>query len=724
MIKMNKQFWKKIAVSLLVGVGVIVAIPSASAETGGGIGGGGSNGNLRGSVHWTSIAYDQKGKAYQDFLKFEQMTGRGQSWVEGQVVNRVKSNSVCQNSRVVWYLEHDRSGRWVYNYSRETHGDAWNNYTTNKQKSTIEKPSEVRGDRAPSQGEIDAFKNWDRKNNGYLINKAPGYVIICSGAFDEQVNKPPIKTSWPEEKSDSNVVTKTYTEPHSYKTDLVPQTVNFNEAGKLVDPIGKNNLNAQSTGASRTSYGVLIDSISKGQNNKNMDAIIKDIDAAIKKDKQNPKNATINLNNNNKAAMAEGGVLNVQEQTQLAKITLTRSDTTTYNRNCTSTQTWNSKLGKYNAPVVECSAWKKTETKGKPVVNKTLPTPRNTGFWQMLTVHCNAEGFSALTGSGNGIIKINQGSVVENIAAAANTKTYTQRPGIVDFAHNFNSKGEKNSNAARAATSQLGFYDKECPFNCTPNSATSKGASTSNGATDNTTTTGKRGNEKPGATSDGLNNNSFDFFRDNKQKNIKVDVWYPANGAGVHYDGHAPKTTTVTRWSEGTPGTTNANGGKFTMKTASGETLFNGKDKNPTNQRNWDTSTFSSQNSTSLPGLHNEFTVQSTWASEKDRPQQMNVKYEYAPTVDTSFYGRGVGFETKSGKSVQRLGSVDTVATAIDGKCYVNYSNGDSVDTTKAFHDNTGSGTSNNLDGKLLEGPGNSQQKTNLIVRFVRATAE
>lgn len=718
---MKMKVLRKVVVSLLVGVGIAIGVPTAMADsgTGGGQGGGNTNENLTGPVHWTSIAYNKQGTAWTKFLD---LAGWNDSTTIKEVNARVKNNStsqVCQKSNVIWFLEHDAQGKWVYNYREATHGQRWRTYGTDKQKSSIEKPSENRGERAPTTAEINAFIAWDKNSNGHVIDKVPGYTIICSGAYNNAGSVPPAqKRTVPETRTEPTAVKYTYTEPHSYSTSIAPQLSVYNAQGKLVDPIGKDNLEIQNSGNSRTNYGVMIDKIATGNLTGDITTVKSNLESAIAKDKARVLNDTRDLTANNKAGMAEGGILNISGYTNYANITLTQSGTIKYDRTCTYTKTWNVSKGAWNAETVSCTAWKSTVSKNVAQVTKNPPTQRNTGFWQMLSVHCNAEDFNALANSGNGVTKISQGNTQAKIAAAANSKVYQQKPSVLDFGDS------RNANVAKRTTANLGFYDKECPFDCTPSTSTSSGASTDNGAVNNAGSTGKKGSDKYGAISGGLNNNSFDFFRDNGDKEIKVDVWYPAKVSGVSYNGEAPTTTTVTRWSEGTPGTTGTNGGKFSMKTKSGKALFTGTAKQATTQKNWSTDTFDTVNSTSLTGLYNEFTLKSSWASEKDKPQQLNVKYEYAPNVNTVFYGNGLGF-SKNGTGVsQRLGSTVTASAKIEGKCYVNYGTSDDVDTTKAFHDNTGTGTTNNLDGQLLEGPGNTTQKTNLIARFVRATAE
>ena len=65
-------------------------------------------------------------------------------------------------------------------------------------------------------------------------------------------------------------------------------------------------------------------------------------------------------------------------------------------------------------------------------------------------------------------------------------------------------------------------------------------------------------------------------------------------------------------------------------------------------------------------------------------------------------------------------------STAIQGKCYANYGTTTSSSTVDLFQQNTGSGTTNHLEGKIVGGGGTNPKDvaTNLVVTFVRATTE
>lgn len=719
---MKKKIIAKIA-AIITAFVVMIATPMAAfaADTGGGLGGGGSNITLTGPIHWKSIAYDTSGKAYDEFMN---KSGWDKNTVESQIRGRVGDLNVCKKSKVIWYINHNAQNKWVFNYSYTgTHGSGWDKHRNGS--GTIENPHVKLGNRAPSSAEISNFKTWDRTKNGNKIDKKPGYTIICSGAFMPE-DKPPliITKATVVDKETESKDSETFNHPYTYTTEVKPQAIQ----GKI-DPIGEQNLHAQKGTSVKTNYGKLWDRINSGSLKLSPSQLKSEVTAAVNKDKAR-SHAAVNLDAANKAGMAEGGVLNVYEQTQYALVQSKQVTDTTKISECTYHTIWNDKEQRYNAPVLQgCKPIKETP-KSNITMTAKVGTAKNTGFWQMISVHCNPEDFQALMDATDGA-EITSGSkelTNGNISASAVTKRYDKAPTVdaLDFG------SESNPNAAKKKSGMLGFYDKECGFECTPDSLSSNAQQ--NGAKNNVEDSGNvQSGNRTGATtsynSGSVNSNSLEFFRDNAKNKVDVDLWYPKRGGAVVYDGEEPLTTTVSRWSEGTPGITNSNGGQFTMTSAKGDKLFTGKDA-ATNQRNWNTSLFSNSQSTMLTGKHTSFNMSSTWASDADRPQVLNIKYEYAPQVQSTIYTNNIGFGANSSRST---GSTSTVATAIDGKCYVNYKNkGDKSEaqfnTVKSFHDNTGTGTENKIDGAIVQGAGSvstsKDKQTNLVVNFVRATTE
>lgn len=685
------------AVALVASITVVAptAAFAAGGDTGGGTGGGSSGGSQRGA-QWASIAYAKPGKAYDKFID---KAGYRKSHTDKQIKKRVGDINICKRSNVIWYIK--SGSNWTFNYDGATHGKRWHG------SGTIENPK-TKYNRGPTDSEVRAFKIWDKEENGKIVNKKPGYTIICSGAFamPDKTRKTISKKSDTKEK-DPYTVTK----PYSWSTEIKPQ--NIGESGP--DPIGKDNLRTQKSKNQITNYGKLW----KDLNTKNIDKlkpadVKKKVNAALKKDK-NLEHMQLDLSNTNKKGMAEGGILNVYERTRLATITATEKVTTVTTTTCIYTQKWNMKKGEYNKETKKCSD--KKDKSSKTTLKKEKGSLENTGFWQMLSVHCNKVEFDALAKAiGKGKV-VQQGDSAKGIAAVIYTKKYNKQPSQLDFGDH------ENPNKAKAATGKIGFFDKECPFDCTPSSDTKDGASDKNGATKNVESTGKVTKDgKYGATSEKHTNNFFEFFRDNEEKNVSVDVWYPKSNSNVKYSGSAPLSTTIVRDPNGTPGVSGTEGGKFTMKTKSGKELFK-KDAETTNQKNWENGKeFSNSNATLLKGLHREFLVKATWASDTGKPQVINTKWEYKADVSSNILANEVGFGVKG---AQEKGKTAKVATPIEGKCYSNFGTQDQFDTTELFHKNTGTDSTNGLDKNIIEKSEKpSEKKTNLVFNFVRSTTE
>lgn len=700
----NTKLRKVMVSAVALAASITVVAPTAAfaadgGDTGGGTGGGSSGGSQRGA-QWASIAYAKPGKAYDKFID---KAGYRKSHTDKQIKKRVGDINICKRSNVIWYIKSESN--WTFNYDGATHGKRWNG------SGTIENPK-TKYNRGPTDAEVRAFKIWDKEENGKIVNKKPGYTIICSGAFAM-----PDKTRKTTSKKSDTKGKKPYTatEPYSFSTEIKPQSIGKNGS----DPIGgkKNQLETQKSKTKMTNYGNLIKELkkTKGKGLKPAD-VKKKVKAALDKDKK-LDHMQLDLSPNNKAGMAEGGILNVYENSMKATVTAREFVTTSTTTTCIYTQKWNMKKGKYDKETKKCSD--KKEKTSKTSVSTNPPTQGPGGFWQMLAVHCNKVEFDALAKAIGEDRIVQQGDSAKGIAAMIHTKKYAQQPSKdkLDFG------SESNPNKAKAATGKIGFFDKECPFDCTPSLDTKDGASDKNGATKNVESTGKVTKDgKYGATSEKHTNNFFEFFRDNEEKSVSVDVWYPKSNSNVKYSGAAPLSTTIVRDPNGTPGVSGTEGGKFTMKTKSGKELFK-KDAETTNQKNWENGKeFSNSNATLLKGLHREFLVKATWASDTGKPQVINTKWEYKADVSSNILANEVGFGVKG---AQEKGKTAKVSTPIEGKCYSNFGTQDQFDTTELFHKNTGTDSTNELDKNIIEKSEKpSEKKTNLVFNFVRSTTE
>ena len=695
---------------------IALSAPAASIadDTAGGIGGGSSKGTLTGPIHWKSIASDEVGAPYKEFLK---RSGWDVATTESQVRARTGNIDACRKSKVIWYINHKATNKWVYNYNyTPTHGPVWDNH--HNASGTIEKPYVSLG-RVPTTAEIGAFKTWDKTKNGNQIDSKPSYTIICSGAFI------PVRNIVVRSTQNEYITEKDAHERqgiYAYTTSVKPQSIQ----GKN-DPVGSQNLEPQTSKPVKTNFGLLWDRVNRGEVKLNKAQLNSAVDAALQKDKT-IEHAKLDLTNNNKIGLAEGGILNVYEYALPATVKTNVDTVKVIVSDCTTTTKWNEAAMRYNAPITKCVKRAPKVVSTSVAMTATNATQQNTGFYQLMTTHNNSAGFQALVKSDKSI-KITRGETLAakpstesltqgTISQSAVSKKYNQQPKVLDFGD------ARNTNAAKKATANLGFYDKEAAFVCDSSNITPNAKK--NGAENNAYLTYKSaGSTTYGAVSGDRNSNSFEYFRDNEPRELAVDLWYPDNTNVVSYDGHKALTTTVSRWEQGTPYPQSSSGGKFTM-TTDDQKLFTGSDK-PKNLRNWNIETFSNSTATALKGQHTDFNVSSTWASEDKLPQVLNVKYEFAPTVHTEVYGQNIGFG-KGG--AQHLGQVVKVSAPIQGYCYAKFGAASDVQDVDLMLKNTGTGTKNELDGKIAEGVNGKDGSSaadydrNLVVRFIRATSE
>lgn len=615
------------------------------------------------------------------------------------------------------------------------------------------------------------------KNTGWSNAKARKYMFeknfIC-------LDNPNVitKTEWRYEVRTSGSSTASLNENqiHSITSQVVPQAINTGTDKKpvmKVDPIGANNLNSQAS-IKKTNYGKVWDDYNKAvsKSNSNKEDIVKKFKqrfADAKKADKKAEHASVNLNSGNRAGLAEGGILNVTEFTRKTRAAAS-TKTTDYqvwrcgfvqysktgwqassSNNCEKVKgsmdpnnlpkagmnsaKWknNSEEKEYKPTKAKQSSWKAFSTTVKP----STETQQHLGFWQIISVHCNEQELAALkTALGSNLTALDSGDSSKSISGLYRTKFYSSRPSTLPL-------GDRNaSNAAQKATSKLGFYDKECPFDCTPNRS-GDGASSDNGASGNIaqdnfskTAKGLFGVK----LSDGVNSNYSEIFRDNEERTIRPDVWYPISTKGVNYKGEEAKSTLITRWAGGTPSL----GNEFNIyamipsrvpvydpasKTESEKKhfykglIFDPEKKTQPEQKNFDkASSYKSSTASQITGQVKELVVKSTWASDSGKPQVVQMAWEYSPTVSSKVPST-LGFG--SGGGSVKLGSMISRNTEIDGRCWGNYgttkqSASDKALTKKELQSGTGTGTTPKF------GVPDSSEKTsrNIVFNFVRGTSE
>lgn len=710
----------------------------ADSSTGGG--GGYNSGTSSGgysNFFWRQVTSDDNASAYDKFQGTIEgkvgITGYTPAQVRGFIRTKVINYGdrplldVCSESQAIWYL---------------ANGGANRNWTPDFQGTSI--PTTGTGSFAGAEAVLGAGVSAEMLGTAQEWINGTGsknMVLVCSGQWSPPA---PPSRNW-DTSSDQTSYSPTellVTKPYSYTTEVKPRTPVGGPPG-VVDPIGKQNLHPQTSQAQKTNFGVLVDAVNRGDYRNQPNAAIQAaIDRALAADAR-MDHAKVDLDAANREGMAEGGVLDVYEHVLPASIWAKETHTTITTTSCSYSSI--PVLDKASNSYFYPPATEKCSTSSKPgptyyESNASLKTQYNSAFWQMISTHCNASGFNALTAATAGVDVRNTGDTTRNLAAVAYSRVYRSNGGApaAPLHPDFGDAG--NPNAAKAASGRLGFYDRECPFQCVSDRG-SNSASDANGMKANLNKAapqdGTLDQERYGAVSGKNNTGRLNFFRDGdfKGKDIRLDVWAPANTNNVHYDGHAALTTTVTRWSGSTPGLVsgeNGNGGQFMMKgtsaTGSTQDVFRADGQAPLPQRDWDPSSsganpsgyaYSGPTAALLPGLYREFAVAATFASDKNKPVTLQFRWEYAPQVDTVFADSRVGFNYATAK----IFSEGKHSAPIQGKCWAQFTGTSSPEQPFAAQVNaaTGTGSTNTLDGTLQEDAARGQS---LFITFLRATSE
>jgi len=723
--------------------------------------------------------------AYDDFLSAATGNGRYAPLGTPAAVEKNLSElgilEQCKSARLIVYLRDENYGVWM----RYTSGFGLTDEVTSGDWTTTPGNGHVFVTERNTAGQKSWTDNWTTTSGQSISPKQEVMNYASAAARNTNVicawnaNQPTKTQSFTKNRA---VVTDadTWTEPYAWMTS-VKREISANKNGKSVDPIAKDNLKDQPTKVQYSDYANVYDDY--GTAKEKVDTKRDRVEAALKKDAK-AGHAQLELTSNNQAGLAEGGVLSVYEQTQYA--TIKSSESTTWER-CTEVskeRRWNGSawvdVAIANGPTnANCdgapltggtptyvatnpkasgfpstgAGWRSLGTKYSN--SKTLGTAKNTGFWQILSVHCNPTELSALLGKLTGESIVSQTAGVDGKSTTVlNTKKYNDRNAAIAAKQVVGAK-VSGQQAAINRTAELGFYDKECDLTCVANPGTASGASSANDATNNASINSSqsgKGYYGGNVLNQDVNSNYLEIFRDNDDTRVdKVNVFYPSNadpqfkygktypnaaGTGsVNVPAAAAKSTTVTRWNQGTPDGTK--GGDFSILAtkvdddgaaipSSSVKLFTGTGTKPGTQLNFATNPYNTKNSTTLNGFYNNFIVKSTWASETNRPQVLNVKWEYSPTVWTRIPSK-VGF---GGGSANNL-AIPTYAVKdqpLDGRCYAQFgTDNKKLDLADRVSKSTGTGTTNSLDSGLLEtanGDNSWKSQTNLVLKFVRAVSE
>lgn len=619
---------------------------SASSEVyandGGGTGTGGCVGscNLNGPWYWRYTQTTPGATAWQKFAgKSSGSAGAGgmrRQTVESHVLNDIRAVgmtnkqllSVCQKSEYVWWVSgsnpvfRGRDNGWGWNLSSRTFPA-----TTSGKKFTEAQRAEYW-----SRMDLDfesKMIDWVQKRS------TRNYVLLCSGFIEEPLVKQrdPIVKYYEKTVFDDNRTM--YRHPYSYSYDVQRQDIEAPD-GKPADPIGEDNLHDQAMTTVVTNYGKLYNDMKTNPaayKSLTPTQIKAKVDAALLKDKTLAR-PSVALDTRNRQGLAEGGVLNIIRYSAEAEIYTSWSKAKTYSCKQVIGWRWSQYHDKWvkEDPVTSCTLVASDSDVSSSVGKIGLSIPQS--FWQILSVHCNRDQAIELQQATGATIKsFGSERTTDVLYSKPISLTDGKLPTTLDFGDS------TNPSEIKANSGLLEFYTHECglTFNCISETRNYAPTKAKDNILDSEYYKGENYKvQRYGARSGNVNGSNFVFFRDNKNRKIVTDVWYPELkdaeivAANSHVtDAEADEkysrwdkrnnswdaTTQISRWSEGTPDVVGDT--KFVMTDEDGRPVF----------------TEDNKVAKKFPGVENTVDVKSSWASQTGKPQLINFKWTYRVRV-------------------------------------------------------------------------------------------
>lgn len=597
--------------------------PLNTEAAGNGTGGGNAGSGGAGTWH-TDRGKDGTSQAWNAFIENAQRVPynggwAGKGWVEREVVaagNRHGNPNLlkqCKESRYIhWYgnTPYKSVGGW----------SSQGSYTQN-----------ASWDSKPPADEWNLFMQWGGNNW-----RKGNTVLICSGSFDVE---PPAcadkKTTKKRTKNDGDI-----DGVYAMGTKMSPNVrEEFNTYDKKKLAAWNSTHENQSSPMEKTEYGKWFDKNEKrinALNSKSGAAYEKEL-ADLKKGAADAKKKdagkvppTLKMSNKNQKGFSAGGVYTVTDNKQNNKTGLSRQFEDTTVSKCTMVRDKNGKWQPtYGAPKTTSKELKGDKVKQQ---NTTLPT----NFWQMLHARCNEPGLQATVTTLNNEKK-NQIQYMDNNAGLTNTLTTMTYDKQKDLPLSNPKYGKKPVND----TAYDPYYNETSgclvPIDCVSAPST---APTGSKAEENVQDTKLNINNKFGSQGLAIVNNgeesvvssdSFEFFRDNNDNEIRLDQWYPIlnqDKKGLDLKQTKASFTNLMFDPLGTP--------KDEMvavtPVAAGNNEVTGK-------------MIADSTGLQYPEEVTNLKVRGSWASDSDAPHRVNAEWIYEPelesTINTEIGGDG-----------------------------------------------------------------------------------
>lgn len=752
--KNNKALKLTNAVLLGAVSATMVASPALAQDSTGIWGDGKLNPNDYGEskVRWVTVGTNSISTAWD---KFNHYHGLSSSNFKSQLSALGVDQEVCKSSKTIWFVvgNNDVSGGYYWVGNKVTSDvktilfnngslSSWDTHYKYGTVGTIRNPILSIGP-GPTQDQVNKIYN---KYGEAKLESRP-WSIICSGQFESPPPQP-AGEKWTEYKAGDPDSNPTFTKqnPNDPSTPNVDESITRSrnlawqqvketgvsaefknpivlnmDARPDIDP-GVKELKAQSQ-TTKTSFGNLYEQAFEGElNNKTVAEMTTLVNTAVDKDKK--LQPEIDLSDQNKEALAEGGVMTVSQKDQPGTIVVKETETVITKRECTRDYVLTN--GEWVLGKASCSSWGDEKIGKGSTVNSTPGTQKNKGYYQILVVQCNPEEFKAVKAAlGSKIQSVKETNVENGVAGYIQTK--------VALEGTEKQLGYTNvGNAALNKTGSMEFYDKECGIMCYAPTATNDSGldagGNKNGVIDsgdmpNNTLSDPSDGDGTGVKAGGVISQEIVFPRDNKFRNFTVGAWRPMDSLNPSDEA---QSTVIMTDPNGTP---TAETGDFVLATKDGKPVFGSGEA--VEQKSWDVKEFKTPTTAVISGEVTEFQAKANWPSEAEKPHRFAVGWEYdiqgsADAVPTTHAIKLSGGTPNAAVTSNPA----TLFATIQGRCFSNFSDGvangkpnpETNVTANYVSKNTGSGA-------LAESPfttsiGNNNDRYNMTLNFVRSVAE
>lgn len=341
----------------------------------------------------------------------------------------------------------------------------------------------------------------------------------------------------------------------------------------------------------------------------------------------------MDLDEDQRAAMAQGRVVNVVESEQLAYAFMEERVDRYYQDWChfRESWTWNEDTEEW-----DYSSWSWCDNNWTHVPNLgqdrhyvdyeyliDYATPQTTQAFQVITTHCNSGDFATLNGRpGNSTSGDSPGTI-----RTGDDTNYYSASAVSDIYSSVEDLPWGGANTA-SSTYKAKFFDRVCSYEGVLSDPE----------------TNRPTNERQRA--------KWVYFRDGEWNELALNYFTPATTGVIEYNGEDPVSTHLARDPMGTPAKDLMNFRTLGPKVNATDKVFVNTNARVPNQRQWMSQVEQEHYSDSvaiIPGAYTSWEAWGTWASSQRNPQVLQARWKFEPVVSMVTASSGLGFGRPGG---------------------------------------------------------------------------